>query len=69
MIRYEDLFKECEHCNGEGQVSEKPDPSMGGNYTYSGQCHVCRGTGGEYTDQGEELAKFIRRVRQRNRSF
>lgn len=64
MIRYEELFTECQTCGGSGQVENFPTKLSGADVKLTGACPTCEGRGGEYTEQGRELARFINRVRQ-----
>ena len=65
MIRFEDLFKECATCEGSGRVEDFPTTLHGAPTKLSGQCPTCEGTGGEFTEQGRELKRFVDQLHRR----
>jgi DnaJ-class molecular chaperone len=56
-LRYEDLVRECRRCEGSGWLKEGVDGEEGSKA--KGVCPHCGGNGGQLTEQGRELAKFI----------
>ena len=56
-LRYEDLVRECRRCGGAGWLKEGADGVEGSKS--KGVCPHCGGSGGQLTEQGRELAKFV----------
>lgn len=68
QIKFEDLVKICERCNGNGSVNERyPQAKSYGPQRESlvGTCPECNGARGELTESGEALAKFWNFLKQR----
>ena len=66
QIRYEDLFKACPQCGGEGIVAEngeKADLTQVDSTTGLAACKNCAGHGGEMTPSGEAVRKFLKHLR------
>jgi len=67
-LRFEDLFRVCDLCNGEGMLTDGgvPASSMSVESASSlSTCPQCRGTGGETTPTGEAIRRFLMHLRRR----
>jgi len=61
-LKLEDLFVNCEKCNGTGKLDPITTSSGGGmrvTHTFGGgNCDECRGAGGKLTSTGKVLKQF-----------
>ena len=61
-LTFEDLYKACPKCKGEKKV-----PVIEGSedvgFRGEAPCPDCKGRGGEYTEAGLAMEKFLRRLK------
>jgi DnaJ-class molecular chaperone len=66
-LAFEDLFKECKRCSGEGMLNEvgRPASTMTVESTSNlTTCPDCDGKGGRCTPTGDVLRRFFKHLRQ-----
>jgi DnaJ-class molecular chaperone len=66
-LKREDLVRNCETCDGNGEVTGSSGSVMSGRagsqVTFRHTCDACDGKGFTLTPAGKVLAQFIREVR------
>lgn len=69
-LTFNDLFVQCDRCNGSGPLSETSTSSTGlvrRTVRSEGPCDKCHGLGGRLTETGKAIEQLVLKLREKGR--